>query len=95
MPIYRYRCECGEEVEIIAPIAERDNPKPHCGLRMTRLMTSPFPARFPETGKDRCLKVLNHVDGWDFNSYPEDRKKLERQYAQGLDPPKPVIGKGF
>ena len=96
MPIYMYYCaECSEKEEVIVPIAERDNHRHSCGCLMRRLPTIPAPAQFPMTGRDKTLNVLNNKNGHDFPGGNKNRARYEKAFAQGLDPEKSVIGRGF
>ena len=97
MPIYRFRCPyCLEEEEVILPIANRNDLRVHsCGAVMERLMSVPAPAIFPTTGRDTVLKTLNKEDGYDFPGGDKHRPRYEQVMAKGLDPAKPVIGRGF
>jgi putative FmdB family regulatory protein len=97
MPIYRFRCpDCLKEEEVILPMSERNNRRVHsCGAVMERLMSVPAPAIFLETGRDTVLDTLNKGGGHNFPGGDKHRPRYEQAMAKGLDPPKPVIGKGF
>ena len=43
MPTYAYRCEADGIIELILPIAQRNQPRecPSCGQQLRRLLTSP------------------------------------------------------
>jgi putative FmdB family regulatory protein len=44
MPIYEYRCECGERFEVLTRFAERDRAQmcPACESTKTRVLVSSF-----------------------------------------------------
>jgi putative FmdB family regulatory protein len=44
MPIYEYRCECGERFEVLTRFAERDKAQvcPACESTKTRVLVSSF-----------------------------------------------------
>ncbi len=97
MPIYRYYCaECQVEEDVIVPMREMNTARNHtCGSRMERLPTSPAPAQFPLTGRDKVLHTLNKEKGLDLPARPEDRPRMERAMARGLNVEKPTVGRGF
>lgn len=77
-------------------MSERNNRRVHsCGADMERLMSLPALAIFPMTGRDNVLKTLNKEDGYDLPARKGDRPRMEQALAKGLDPYKPVIGRGF
>jgi len=91
MPIYQYRCDCGQNKELILPISERNNPRYcECGKEMGRVMELPFPALFPSTGRDKILNTLNKEAGYKVRS-----KRSTEALARGLNPLKEVRGRGF
>ncbi len=96
MPIYEYKCDvCEAEREILLPFSESGTPlKCDCGREMRRKFSL---ARIiiPLTGRDKVLKTLNKEGGRDFPGGDRHRQRYEQAMAQGLDPIKPVIGKGF
>lgn len=96
MPIYRFRCSvCREDEEVILPMAERGNPRIHCGIEMRRVLEVPAPAITPMTGRDISLKTLNGEDGHDFPTREGDRQRMEMALAKGLDQKPPTTGRGY
>lgn len=97
MPIYRFRCpDCLKEEEVILLMANRNDTRVHsCGAVMERLMSIPCPAIFKIYGKDTVLKTLNKEDGHGFPGGDKHRPRYEQTMAKGLNPVKPVIGRGF
>lgn len=97
MPIYEYRCECGNQEEIILSVQERNEPQAcsACGKTMKRKMSIPMPAIFIETGKGMALRTLNNEDGLGIPSDNRYKAWMEQKAAEGLDSDRRVIGKGF
>ena len=63
MPIYEYKCECGEEVEAYLRLDESQQPQIcKCGDIMQRKMSVPCPAIFTPTGRGMALDSLNSKD---------------------------------
>jgi len=98
MPIYEFKCDvCGTERELILPFSESGKkPKCQCGQLMRRKF-SPVNFTMPKTGKDDVLDTLNKEEGrkYDYPGGDMHRARYDKALAKGLDPPKPVIGKGF
>jgi len=98
MPIYEYRCpECGHEEEAIVRFSEATSMRlcSFCGKPTRRLISLPQPVKIPLTGREIVLQTLNGENGRGFPCVPRDRPRMEAAYAKGLDPTRPVIGKGF
>ena len=96
MPIYEYRCDkCEAEREAILPFSESDiRQNCDCGREM-RKVPSLAHSITPFTGKDKVLKTLNKEGGFDFPGGDKHRKRYEKSFARGLDPPKATVGIGF
>lgn len=97
MPIYEYKCECGATKEAILDYEERNEPQVcACGSLMQRKVSLPAKAIIPFTGKDKVLKVLNKEEGFGFpGKGDKHRKRYEKSFSAGLDPPKKTAGVGF
>lgn len=77
-------------------MAERNTPKIHsCGVTMERLLSIPALVLFPLTGRDVVLKTLNKEDRYTFPGQNKHRPRYEQAMAKGLNPERPVVGKGF
>lgn len=84
MPIYEYRCDCGEEKEVILSFAKCDQPQIcKCGKVMLRKMSVPRPAIFTPTGKGMALDTLNSKEKGMPNRWW--KPEAERLAAAGLD----------
>ena len=61
MPIYEYRCECGNEQEEVRSVADRNLPLPCevCRRQMQRKWSIPCPAVMKPTGRGMALDSLN------------------------------------
>lgn len=95
MPIYIYHCSrCDEDTEILHSMDELGVPRIHqrCGSPMERLV-APCSFCIPETNKDRALRTLNGEVP--LPTTPEDRPRMEKAFAKGLNHTRPVIGRGF
>lgn len=97
MPIYSFCCPtCEVNEDVLMPVERRDTTRFHlCGCKMQREMTIPQPPIMVDTGRDKTLNVLNNKNGHDFPGGNKNRARYEKHFAQGLDPEKPVIGRGF
>lgn len=93
MPIYRYRCDCGNEEEHILPMSERNNSRYcECGNRMGRVLETPALVLTPITGRNKVLNTLNREAGY---KAPLRSERSVRALAQGLNPPRTAVGRGF
>lgn len=84
MPIYEYRCDCGNEEQKLLPMQERNRPQVcKCGKVMLRKMSVPMPAISTPTGKGMALDTLNSKRG----GMPDRwwKPQAERFAAAGLD----------
>lgn len=63
-----------------------------CGEVLRRLVT-PFSFCFPVGNRDKVLKALNGEIP--LPATPQDRPRLEKALARGLDREKTVIGRGI
>ena len=85
MPIYEYRCVCGNEQEEMRPVTDRDKSPvcAVCGREMQRKWSVPSPCVMKPTGRGMALDSLNSKD----TAHMKPSAKLKA--AQGLDnPPK-------
>lgn len=73
MPIYEYRCECGNEFEAVVSVADRDDIECECGGETKRLMATGVNA----IGAIWDKKI--HIGGLDrtFNTNAEMRQYLK------------------
>ena len=97
MPVYEYKCDgCGAVKELVRPMSQvGEMPTCQC-QRVMRRQFSPVKFTMPETGRDRVLGTLNQEQGaQDFPGGDKHRARYEEAMAKGLEPPKPVIGRGF
>lgn len=94
MPIYVYKClACNEEVEVVHSMRDLDLPYFHsCGTIMARLPTT-FSFSFPIGNRDHVLKALNGE--LPLPATRQDRPRIEKALAKGLNRKRPVIGKGI
>ena len=97
MPIYEFACDkCKAKREIMLPMSEAGQiPTCECGNKMRRRF-SPVFFTMAQTGRERILGTLNKEEG--AQTYPggdKHRTRYDQAMAKGLDPPKPVIGRGF
>ena len=59
MPIYKYKCNCGKDREVILPFTEFNKPQAcKCGEVMQRQMSTPSFVMKP-TGEQMALDTLN------------------------------------
>ena len=96
MPIYEYRCECGNEEEILFLARQISDwhTCPECNKAMTRKVSLPV-SIIPETGRDHVLQTLNAHNGHGLPCAPRDRPRMETALAKGLDQTRPTIGVGM
>ena len=94
MPIYRYHCHaCNQDVEVIHSMDDLGIPQIHsCGNPMAR-KPSLFSFSFPEDNRARIMKALNGEVPLPATS--QDRPRIEKALARGMDRNRPIIGKGF
>ena len=86
MPIYEYRCACGNEQEEYRSLEQR-NKSPVCavcGRGMERKWSIPCPPVMKQTGKGMALESLNSGHG--FPKGPEGRGAAAAA-ARGLESP--------
>lgn len=98
MPIYEYRCPgCRHEQEVILPWTKcaLEQTCSECGGVTERRMSLPLPAQSKETGREHVLATLNRENGHDLPCTSRDRPRIEQAYAKGLNPTRPVIGRGI
>ena len=82
MPLYEYRCECGNEVEVRLSYEEADQPQTcECGKAMQRKMSvSSFVMK--QTGRGMALNTLNSKEHGMPNRHW--KAKAEKFAAAGL-----------
>jgi putative FmdB family regulatory protein len=101
MPIYEFVCDkCNTNLDVSRPMSRAgDSQACDCGRTMRRVYSySGF--TMPKTGRDEILGTLNQEEGAQTFPLPTrnremHRARYEQAMAKGLDPPKPVIGRGF
>lgn len=80
MPIYKYRCDCGGTVEVLAPLGAPTPACPACGAETRRAVTS-----FALTGRaDAGLSQSKMPQTWKgtYGGNPEYITNLQRQWEQ-------------
>ena len=74
MPLYEYRCVCGNEREAMCPFGTPQTCE--CGKDMERIWSVPRPAVMKQTGNDMALDSLNSKQTSHVS--PEHKKAAER-----------------
>ena len=86
MPIYRYYCpKCETEVEVVHSMADLDLSHDHeCGTDMERRVTL-CSFRCPMSNQRRVMNALNGDEGINLPANPQDRPRIEKAMAKGMD----------
>lgn len=78
MPIYSYRCECGERFDALVPMAERQQqPCPECGVTAKQIIT---PVRFDTLAMGCDPDFETFGSKWE-KMHGQQKRKEERSAA--------------
>lgn len=80
MPIYEYRCECGNEREVIVTYEEATQSEMCvCGEAMQRKVSLPRSPVIVQTANDMALRQLNKRGNGEFQGMPNRWWKPEAE----------------